>query len=349
MKRGLVLEGGGVKGSYQIGAYYAFKNRHMKFNYIVGTSIGAFNAAILACGKEKSLLKFWKEIDVGLLLDFDKEFTNSFNEQGFSLKTIRGLRHTLKGVLVNHGVPTEKIKKVASELIDEKRLRKSKINFGLATLKFTKLIPTYMYTKDIKEGLVVDSIMASCYLPFFKLEKIIDNDYYLDGGFFDKCPTSMLLDKNLDEIYEVKINGIGITKKIDKGDNKIITIKPSRSLGSVLELRKQKTSENILMGYYDTLRVIKNLDGYKFCFKRKKDKYYHKLLKNTSKRTLTRLKLLLNTKTEKQTIIKALEYVLEKEHSTYYYVYSVPKVIRSIRKLKNKNIVYKFVSNLSLW
>ena len=349
MKRGLVLEGGGVKGSYQIGAYYAFKNRHIKFNYIVGTSIGAFNAAILACGKEKALLKFWEYIDVGLLLDFDKEFTNSFNEQGFSLKTIRGLRKTLRNVLANHGVHTEKIKKVAEELIDEKALRKGKINFGLATLKFDKLTPTYMFTKDIKEGLVVEYIMASCYLPFFKLEKIIDNNYYLDGGFFDKCPTSMLLDKNLDEIYEVKINGIGITKKIDKGHNKIITIKPSRSLGSVLELRKQKTFENILMGYYDTLRVIKNLDGYKFCFKRKKDKYYHKLLKNTSKRTLTRLKLLLNTKTEKQTIIKALEYVLEKEHSTYYYVYSVPKVVRSIRKLKNKNIVYKFIDDLRLW
>ncbi len=349
MKRGLVLEGGGVKGSYQIGAYYAFRNNHIKFKYIVGTSIGAFNAAILACGKEKELLKFWEEIDLGLLLDFDKEFTNSFNEQGFSLKTIRGLRHTLRSVLKNRGVPTDKIKRVASMLLDEKALRRSKINFGLATLKFSKLTPTYMFTKDIKEGLVVDSIMASCYLPFFKLEKIIDDNYYLDGGFFDKCPTSMLLDKKLDVIYEVKINGIGITKRINKGENKVITIKPSRSLGSVLELRKKKTSENILMGYYDTLRVIKNLEGYKFCFKRKRERYYKRLIKKIDSKTLTRVKLLLNTKEDKQTIIKALEYVLEKERSSYYYVYSIPNVIRSIRRLKNRNIVYKFVAELALW
>ena len=39
---GLALSGGGVKGSYQIGAYLAFKKCHIKFKGITGTSIGAF-------------------------------------------------------------------------------------------------------------------------------------------------------------------------------------------------------------------------------------------------------------------------------------------------------------------
>ena len=61
-KIGLALEGGGLKGSYQIGSYYAFKDCHIKISGIVGTSIGAFNAAAIACGNETQLLKFWQQI-----------------------------------------------------------------------------------------------------------------------------------------------------------------------------------------------------------------------------------------------------------------------------------------------
>ena len=56
---GLSLAGGGVKGSYQIGAYMAFKKCHIKFDGITGTSIGSFNAAMLTSGMEKELLDFW--------------------------------------------------------------------------------------------------------------------------------------------------------------------------------------------------------------------------------------------------------------------------------------------------
>ena len=57
---GLVLAGGGVKGSYQVGAYLAFKKCGIKINGVVGTSIGSFNAALIASGMEKELYEFWK-------------------------------------------------------------------------------------------------------------------------------------------------------------------------------------------------------------------------------------------------------------------------------------------------
>ncbi len=45
--RGLVLEGGGAKGCYQIGAYKALVEMGITFDYVVGTSIGAINAAMI--------------------------------------------------------------------------------------------------------------------------------------------------------------------------------------------------------------------------------------------------------------------------------------------------------------
>ena len=62
--RGLVLEGGGVKGSYQIGAFYALKKCGIKIDGFVGTSIGSFNAAALACGRYRELLDFWYYLDL---------------------------------------------------------------------------------------------------------------------------------------------------------------------------------------------------------------------------------------------------------------------------------------------
>ena len=48
--KGLVLEGGGTKGAYQLGAYKALKELGMEFDGIVGTSIGALNAAFIIQG-----------------------------------------------------------------------------------------------------------------------------------------------------------------------------------------------------------------------------------------------------------------------------------------------------------
>ena len=69
---GLVLEGGGVKGAYQVGAYFAFRDCHVKLDGFVGTSIGAFNSAILACGKGKELLDFWYNVKPAEILGFDR-------------------------------------------------------------------------------------------------------------------------------------------------------------------------------------------------------------------------------------------------------------------------------------
>ena len=45
---GLVLEGGGAKGAYQIGAWKALKEAGIRIKGIAGTSVGALNGALIA-------------------------------------------------------------------------------------------------------------------------------------------------------------------------------------------------------------------------------------------------------------------------------------------------------------
>jgi NTE family protein len=51
----LVLQGGGALGAYQVGVYQALDQAGIDLDWVVGTSIGAINAAIIAgCACRKS-------------------------------------------------------------------------------------------------------------------------------------------------------------------------------------------------------------------------------------------------------------------------------------------------------
>jgi predicted acylesterase/phospholipase RssA len=64
VKRGLVLEGGGAKGAYQVGCLRAFQEHDIKFDAIAGTSIGALNGALLSSGKLDEGTAYWSALSV---------------------------------------------------------------------------------------------------------------------------------------------------------------------------------------------------------------------------------------------------------------------------------------------
>ena len=66
----LVMQGGGALGSYQAGAYEALHEAGIEPDWIIGTSIGAINGAIIA-GNEvvnrlERLREFWEKLDARL-------------------------------------------------------------------------------------------------------------------------------------------------------------------------------------------------------------------------------------------------------------------------------------------
>ena len=347
--KGLVLEGGGVKGSYQVGAYYAFKNQRIKFDGIVGTSIGSFNAAMLASGRERELLKFWYEISPGAAMNFDPNFVKAFNKGKINIRTFFGAFKTLKGIVKNFGLDYTKLISMIQIALNYEQLMTSKMDYGLVTVRLSKkdgIKPVYIYKEDlVDDDKLIEYIMASCYLPVFKQKRIIDNHYYLDGGFYDNAPFKLLTDKGYKELYIVNIKGIGFNKKFPKGV-KVTYITPSKDNGGVLELNQDVIKENIKMGYYDTIRVLKKLDGYKYCFKRRKESYYKFLCRKVDKRLIRRVMNFFNVDDCKSVVIKSLEYILEKDNVDYYDVYYSYKLIKKYKYNKSKKFVYIFIRQL---
>src|SRR5213595_4338922 len=80
----LVLQGGGALGSYQAGVYQALHEAGIEPDWIIGTSIGAINAALIAGNAPENRLsrlrEFWKRMEQNPAWRFPDLFTG-FNEK----------------------------------------------------------------------------------------------------------------------------------------------------------------------------------------------------------------------------------------------------------------------------
>ena len=342
---GLALGGGGVRGSYQIGVYLALKKSHIKIDGFTGSSIGAFNAAMLASKRDKELLNFWQTTEIGKMFGFSDELIKLANSDKFDFKIFKAGYNDFIKVIKNKGITTDNLLDILNELNIEESLFASNKDFGLVTVRVKDYKPMYIFKEDLKKGKLNEYLMASCYLPIFKMNKIIDDSYYLDGGFYDYAPANALLDKGYDLVYVVDLEAIGIRRKY-KDKDRIVLIKPSRNLGSIININRKKVNENILLGYYDTLKIVKKLDGNKFIFKIKSKSYYKFLIRKVNKKKLKEMHKLFRTMDEKILIIKALEYIMTKEKFSYYKVYNPYMVIRQIKRLKKDYGVYSFINFL---
>ncbi len=344
---GLALEGGGVRGSYQAGVYMAMYECGLKINGVSGTSIGAINGAVIASGHGEDLPKIWRGLSMAHVFGFSDDFVNLLLRKEINIDFMKVTLANIIKILSNKGIELKGLKEVIDKNLDVDELIKSDIEFGLCTVRFKDLKPLYLFKEDMKPDKIKDYILASSFLPFFKKEKLIDDSYYLDGGFYDLGPVNMLLNKGYETIYLVKVHGIGITRSYPANAN-VIVIESKRNLGKVLDLNPDRIEENIKMGYYDTIRILKNYDGEKYVFKSKKEEYYKFLNRKVNDKLYKRIARFFNTDTYKETTIRALEYIMEEEKFNYYKIYKIEKVIRKIKKEFNKkNFIYNYVKKLS--
>lgn len=344
---GLALEGGGVRGSYQAGAYIAFLECKIKIDGVCGTSIGALNASIIASGKGSELPRIWRNSNMGCIFGFSKEYVEAVNSKKINLQYLKTSLLNFINIIQNKGIELTGVKKLIDQELNVDDLLRSKIDFGLVTVRLKDLKPLYLFKNDMKKDKIKDYIIASSFLPIFKMEKLIDDQYYLDGGFYDVGPVNMLLKKGYEKVYLIKIHGVGIQRKYDE-DADVVVIEPKRSLGGVLDLDPKRIDENIKMGYYDTLRVLKGLDGEQYVFKNKSRKYFKWLNRRVPKYEYKRVKYFLNGKNYKDTTIKAIEYIMMKEEINYYKIYNIKQIIKKLKKeYKEKNhFVYNYVRKL---
>ena len=260
---GLALEGGGAKGAFHMGAVKALLEEGYQFDGVVGTSIGALNGAVIAQGDFELGYAWWEKVEMSMLYDIDQDEIHKLMDGKIDGQAIRYLYNGLKEIIGNKGVDTTKMRHVFDDIIDEEKIRKSDLDFGIVTVSITDLKPLELYKEDIPQGEMFDYLMASANFPAFRIEPI-DGKYYVDGGFYDNCPINLLVRKGYKDIIAIRTLGAGIIRKVEDQDVKITNIFPSEKLGNTLLFDKKSIQKNLKLGYCDAMRVLRSLQGEKY-------------------------------------------------------------------------------------
>ena len=254
VRRGFALEGGGAKGAYQMGVIRAYRESGYEIHGVVGTSIGAVNAAMIASGEIDKAIELWEVVSFNQL--FDQEFIDAMKiDNNFPGNITTALRKFVS----ERGINQTKMREFLETYIDETKVRASGIDFGLATLSLTERKPYEVFLRDIPEGKLIDYILASAKLPIFSPHNIDDNRF-IDGGFINNCPINMLIDDEYDEIIAIRTKGLGVYRRFDKNAN-VTVIQSEESLGHFLDFNAETAKTNIKRGYCDGLRTLQGLAG----------------------------------------------------------------------------------------
>ncbi|MDB0439215.1 patatin-like phospholipase family protein [Clostridioides difficile] len=266
--KGLVLEGGGTKGAYQIGAYKALRELGIEFQGVTGTSIGALNGAYIIQNDIEVMEDIWLNYDYTHFMNIDKESYERFKNVDFTTKNINAVFELINKARKNEGIDISPLRHLMETTLNEDVIRKSKKDFGLVTVWWDKKInPHPLYIEDMPQGRLVDYLIASSSLPIFQTN-VMDDKLYLDGMFCDNMPIGLLEDKGYEDVVVIRLIDDFLGKmNLNKHQNiNIKTIIPSEYLGGSLNKDRDNVEKNIRLGYLDTMKAYERCDGIKYYF-----------------------------------------------------------------------------------
>lgn len=255
---GIVLDGGGARGAYQIGAWKALKEAGIRINAVAGTSVGALNGALICMDDVENAEKIWDEMTFSKVMNVDDGWMERlFNRENKFTDVIAEIWKTLS----DGGVDVTPLRQMIHEAVDEERIRQSGKEFCLLTFSVTDFKELDLSIEDIPEGRLEDFLLASSYLLGFKNEKL-HGKRYIDGGVINNVPFKSLIGRGYTDIIAIRIYGPGREPKVKlPKDGEKYEIGPRVGLGSVIEFEGKRSRQNLKIGYYDAKRMIYGLEG----------------------------------------------------------------------------------------
>ena len=206
----LVLQGGGALGAYQIGVYEAMHEAGVEPDWVIGTSIGAINAALIA-GNEPAkrfdrLREFWSRVaSDGAEFDLLRFFTGLSNASSNFATMTKGIAafftphlpawlgsHIPLGVESAAYYTTAPLRETLSGLIDLEHINARHIRLTVGAVNVRSGEMRYFDSRD--EIVHLDHVIASGALPPAFPAVRIDDDPYWDGGIYSNTPIEAVLD-----------------------------------------------------------------------------------------------------------------------------------------------------------
>ncbi|MBR2942041.1 MAG: patatin-like phospholipase family protein [Clostridia bacterium] len=259
----LVLGGGGAKGAYEIGAIAALEDMGIHARFVYGTSIGALNAAMYAQGDMDQADELWERLRLSDLVT--PESLQLADDAEALFDHPEKLLEFISRNAQKKGVNIAPLRELMHAYIDEAKLRRSGVRFGLVATRFPSMAMVQKQLEDMEEGSLIPWLLASCAcFPVFPMTRI-GEERYMDGGFCDNVPVDMAIESGAQHIIAIDI-GRNLSHPQYRLRPNVTYIRASHPLGGLLAFDPQLSRRNRTLGYNDTLRAFGRLRGTHYSF-----------------------------------------------------------------------------------
>lgn len=205
----LVLQGGGALGAYQLGVYEAMHEAGIEPDWVIGTSIGAINASLIAgnapADRMDRLNAFWELMQSHAPTWPSLDWLGLTNWAANLATVMRGLPdfftpnlHAWRGPNAALGVEaaayysTAPLRATLEQLVDFDYLCQCRTRMTVGAVNAVNGQMRYFDTS--KEQLTVEHVMASGALPPAFGAIRVDGQPYWDGGIYSNTPIEAVLD-----------------------------------------------------------------------------------------------------------------------------------------------------------
>ena len=196
----LVMQGGGAPGCYQAGVYQAMHEAGIEPDWVVGTSIGAINGAIIAGNKTVDRLtrlrELWSSLEGWFAGPWGSFTTLLAGQPGFFSPNpaVAWGVETMVGIERAALYSIDPLKKLLPKLVDFDLINSAKprLTLGLVSVRSGQ-----MRYFDSREGAIgLDHVLGSSAIPPSFPAVRLDGEAYWDGGIYSNTPVEVVFDDN---------------------------------------------------------------------------------------------------------------------------------------------------------
>jgi NTE family protein len=194
----LVMQGGGAPGVYQAGAYQALHEAGIEPDWVIGTSIGAINGAIIAgnpVGRRlERLQEFWTYLE--------NQWIGPWGQLAPLFAGVPGFYYpnpaVARGVEAKVGIEqaalyyVDPLKKLLPTLVDFGLVNSGHPRFTLGLVGVRNGQMRYFDTREEKVG--IEHVLGSSAIPPSFPAVRIGGESYWDGGIYSNTPVEVVFD-----------------------------------------------------------------------------------------------------------------------------------------------------------
>lgn len=265
-KLGIVLDGGGGKGAYQIGVWKYLKESKLynSISAISGTSVGGLNSCLFALDEYNFAETIWTQKIQDKILSIDIDIKEICGKIALQF----GIQNFVPGasiisfftMLSTRGYFSRKgLIEIIDEYVDLNELSKMEFPIYATCVELPLFETRYFKLNGYDTETIKKILLATSAIPIIFPKEEIEGKYYYDGGIKDNSPITPLYEEGCTDIIVIHLKADEILKDRREGVN-IYEICPQEDLGNffkgTLDFSTEGAYRRIEQGYRDAKEIL---------------------------------------------------------------------------------------------